>query len=31
LGAELRKPNQTPEQIKAAAKALFGQTAAVTQ
>ena len=31
LGAELRKPNQTPEQIKEAAKALFGQTAAVTQ
>lgn len=31
VGAELRRPNQTPEQIKEAAKALFGQTAAVTK
>jgi GSH-dependent disulfide-bond oxidoreductase len=31
VGEELRRPNQTPEQIKDAAKALFGQTAAVTK
>lgn len=31
VGEELRRPNQTPKQIKEAAKALFGQTAAVTK
>jgi GSH-dependent disulfide-bond oxidoreductase len=31
VGEELRRPNQTPEQVKEAAKALFGQTAAVTK
>jgi GSH-dependent disulfide-bond oxidoreductase len=31
VGEELRRPNQTPEQIKEAAKALFGQTAGVTK
>ena len=31
VGEELRKPNRTPEEIKESAKALFGQTAAVTK
>jgi glutathione S-transferase len=31
VGEDLRKPSQTPEQIKEAAKSLFGQTAGVTK